>query len=202
MQRMVPAAAGLAAFLASSPAPALEKYADPDAPAVRAAARAALAGARVLDVKGRVLDIAGLSLGVQGLLQDLGARVTAQEIRIELQADVLFDFDKAVLRAEAESTLRKVAEVIRSQPGAVTVEGYTDSKGSDAYNQRLSESRAASVRAWLAGKGGVQAARIAARGFGEARPVAPNTKPDGSDDPEGRQRNRRVEIAIRKASGS
>jgi photosystem I P700 chlorophyll a apoprotein A2 len=199
MHRMLRLAAGLAALLASTPAGSEEKYADPDAPAVRAAARAALAGARVLDVSGQVLDIAGLSLGVEGLLRDLGARVTAQEIRIELQADVLFDFDKSNLRAEAEATLRKVADVVRAHPGRVTVEGYTDSKGADAYNQKLSERRAASVGDWLVRKGGVEAARVTARGLGETRPVAPNTKPDGSDDPQGRQRNRRVEIAIRKA---
>ena len=207
MNRMLVAAAGLAALLAPTLTWAQDKYADPDAPAVRAAARAALAGARVLPVSGRVLDIAGVSLGVagaslgvEGLLKDLNAKVTGQEIRIELQADVLFDFDKADLRPEAAATLRKVAEVIRANPGLVTVEGYTDSKGSDAYNQTLSESRAASVKGWLVRNGGVQAARVTARGLGETRPVAPNTKPDGSDDPQGRQRNRRVEIAIRKAS--
>ena len=191
-------AAGLA-LLASTATGSQEKYADPDAPAVRAAARAALAGARVLDVDGRVLDIAGLSLGVEGLLRDLGARVTTQEIRIELQADVLFDFDRSELRAEADAALRKVAELIRSQPGRVTVEGHTDNKGSDAYNQKLSESRATTVRDWLVREGGVAAARVTARGLGETRPVAPNTRPDGSDDPKGRQRNRRVEVAIRKA---
>jgi len=207
MNRMLVAAAGLAALLAPTLTWAQDKYADPDAPAVRAAARAALAGARVLPVSGRVLDIAGVSLGVagaslgvEGLLKDLNAKVTGQEIRIELQADVLFDFDKADLRPEAAATLRKVAEVIRANPGLVTVEGYTDSKGADAYNQTLSESRAASVKGWLVRNGGVQAARVTARGLGETRPVAPNTKPDGSDDPQGRQRNRRVEIAIRKAS--
>lgn len=202
MRRRIRFALGLAALLAPSSAGAQQKYSDPDAAATRAAARGALPGARVLGVTGRVLDIAGPSLGVQNLLQDLGARVTAQEIRIELQADVLFDFDKSVLRAEAESALGKVAEVIRSQPGTVAVEGFTDSKGSDAYNRRLSEGRAASVRTWLSSEGGVPAARISARGLGEARPVAPNTKPDGSDDPEGRRQNRRVEIAIRKAGGS
>jgi len=207
MNRMLVAAAGLAALLAPTLTWAQDKYADPDAPAVRAAARAALAGARVLPVSGRVLDIAGVSLGVagaslgvEGLLKDLNAKVTGQEIRIELQADVLFDFDKADLRPEAAATLRKVAEVIRANPGLVTVEGYTDSKGSDAYNQKLSESRAASVKDWLVRNGGAESARVTARGLGETRPVAPNTKPDGSDDPQGRQRNRRVEIAIRKAS--
>ena len=205
--KILAAAAGLSTLLASAPARAGERYDDPDAPAVGAAARAALPGAHVLPVSGRVLDITGLSLGVAGqslgvagLLKELNAKVTGQEIRIELQADVLFDFDKSVLRPEATATLRKVADVIRANPGLVTVEGFTDSKGSDAYNQALSERRAASVKSWLVQSGGAEAARVAARGLGETRPVAPNTKPDGSDDPQGRQRNRRVEIAIRKAS--
>jgi len=200
MTHLIRAAVGVAAVLAGAPALAQDKYSDPDAPAVGAAAQAALGGARVLDISGSVRDIAGITLGVEGLLRDLGARVTAQEIRIELQADVLFDFDQADLRPEAEATLRKVAEVIRAQPGLVSVEGYTDSKGADAYNQKLSESRATAVKGWLVRQGGVEAARVAARGLGETRPVAPNTKPDGSDDPQGRQRNRRVEIVIRKSS--
>ena len=198
MPRAIRIAAGLAALLAST-ATAQDKHADPDAAAVQAAARAALPTARILAVTGKVLDLAGLTRGVEGLIKDLGARVTAQEIRIELQADVLFDFDKADLKPEAETSLGKVAEVVRAQPGQVTVEGHTDSKGADAYNQRLSESRAASVKDWLVRKGSVAPTRITTRGFGRTRPVAPNAKPDGSDDPEGRQRNRRVEITIRKA---
>ena len=155
---------------------------------------------KVLDVEAKVLDIVGVARGIDAVLKDLGAKVTAQEIRIELSADVLFDFDHAELRADALASLRQVAQVIASTPGAVTIEGHTDGKGADAYNQELSERRAASVKRWLAGDGGIAAARITTRGLGETRPKVPNEKPDGSDDPAGRQQNRRVEITIRKAS--
>jgi outer membrane protein OmpA-like peptidoglycan-associated protein len=73
----------------------------------------------------------------------------------------------------------------------VRIEGHTDSVASDDYNQKLSERRAASVRAWLAAKG-VEGGRLTPRGFGEAKPVADNGTA------EGRQRNRRVEVIIEK----
>jgi outer membrane protein OmpA-like peptidoglycan-associated protein len=79
----------------------------------------------------------------------------------------------------------------------VRIEGYTDGKGSDSYNQKLSLRRAESVKKWLETHG-LAGIRFSAAGFGAKNPVAPNTKPDGSDDPEGRQKNRRVEIVIRK----
>ena len=83
-------------------------------------------------------------------VSDLEVNETETEIRIELAADVLFDFDSADLRAEAEQALRNVAEIIRAHEGAsVRVEGHTDSKGSGSYNQKLSERRAQSVRDWL-----------------------------------------------------
>jgi photosystem I P700 chlorophyll a apoprotein A2 len=168
------------------------RYADPDSPAVSDAARAALANARVL-------DIVGISLAIDGLLRDLGAKVVGHEIRITLSADVLFDFDSAELRADATAQLRKVAQVIKSHPKApVTVEGHTDGKGADVYNLSLSEKRAAAVKQWLVTEGGTEAARVTTRALGETRPVAPNTRPDGSDDPGGRQKNRRVEIVLRK----
>ena len=192
------AAVTLAALLALAAAPPQREPSDPDSPAVRAAAREAMARANVLAVSGQVPDVVGLTRGVEGLLRELGAKVTTQEIRIQLQAEVLFDFDKSDLKPQAEATLRKVGEVIRANPGAVIVEGHTDSKGDDAYNQKLSLSRAASVKDWLVKNGGAEAARISTRGFGETRPIAPNTKPGGGDDPEGRQQNRRVEIAIRR----
>jgi outer membrane protein OmpA-like peptidoglycan-associated protein len=125
--------------------------------------------------------------------------VTEREIRIDLSADVLFDFDKADLKPAADADLGKVAEVARANPGTpIQVAGHTDSKGADAYNQRLSERRAEAVKAWLVERGGVEAARIQTRGWGETRPVVPNETSGGVDDPEGRQRNRRVEITIRR----
>jgi len=154
---------------------------------------------KVLDLQTKVLDIVGMTRGVEGALQDLGAKVVGQEIVIELAADVLFDFDKAELKPEAVASLSKVAEVLNGIPNApTTVDGHTDGRGSADYNQKLSERRAGSVKEWLVKQGGVPAARLTARGFGMTRPVAPNTKPDGADDPQGRQKNRRVEIRVKK----
>lgn len=132
----------------------------------------------------------------EALLTELKAVQTPdQSIAIDLPADVLFDFDKAVLRTDAREPLMKAAQLIASYPDApLAVNGHTDSKGSDAYNDPLSVKRATAVADWLK----VNTGRTpAAAGLGKRKPVAPNTLPDGSDNPEGRQRNRRVEILIR-----
>ena len=186
------------AFLVSAmPILAAEKYTDPDSAELAAAARAALAQAKVLDIDGKILEIAGIMLGVEGVLKDLGAKVTDREIRIDLAADVLFDFDKYTLRPAANESLKKVAQVAASYPEApLLIEGHTDGKGTHPYNMTLSENRAAAVKNWLSGNGGVKTSRITTKGWGETKPVAPNSKPDGSDDPGGRQKNRRVEITL------
>jgi outer membrane protein OmpA-like peptidoglycan-associated protein len=155
---------------------------------------------KVLPIESKVLDIAGMTLGLDAMLKDLGAKVTEKEIVIELSADVLFDFDKSNLRPEAVDALTKVAAILKGTgKSPATIEGHTDGKGSDAYNQPLSERRAQSVRDWLVKQGGIEASRLSAKGFGKIRPVAPNAKPDGSDDPDGRQKNRRVEIRVKKS---
>jgi len=147
---------------------------------------------RVLDLVFRVEDLGGK-------VQDLQVKETATEIRIELAADVLFDFDKAEIRPEAQQALKQAANVIREKAkGAVRIEGHTDGKGSDSYNQKLSERRANAVKEWLVRKEGLKNITFAAQGFGAKQPVARNTKPDGSDDPEGRRKNRRVEITMKK----
>lgn len=143
---------------------------------------------------------AGASLGLEGAMKDLGAKVTDTEIRIDLSADVLFDFDKADIKKEAESSVQKVATVLKAHPQArVAIEGHTDGKGADAYNQTLSEQRAAAIKQWLVTNAQVSGASITTRGWGKTKPVSHNTKPDGTDDPEGRAKNRRVEIIVRKA---
>jgi len=152
--------------------------------------------ATVLDIKGIAAAMAGRVDPLQAALKDLGATVTNKEIKIALAADVLFDFDKADLRSAARPELEKVAAVLKAYPNAaITIEGHTDGKGNDQYNQRLSERRAESIRRWLAENG--ISTRMNARGFGKTKPVAPNTKPNGADDPEGRQKNRRVEITVK-----
>lgn len=128
------------------------------------------------------------------LLSELNARRSDGVIVIDLPADVLFDFDKAAIRPDAEPALARAAELLKSYPQAqVSIGGHTDAKGDDAYNEGLSLRRARAVAERLRGPAG---RTLAAEGFGERRPVAPNVKPNGADDPEGRQKNRRVEIRI------
>lgn len=109
---------------------------------------------------------------------------------------VEFEFDKAAIRPESQNILDQAIRVLKETKG-VTVEvgGHTDSKGSDRYNQRLSRKRAAAVREYLIA-GGIAADRLVAKGYGESNPIAPNQNSDGSDNPEGRARNRRVELRI------
>jgi outer membrane protein OmpA-like peptidoglycan-associated protein len=143
----------------------------------------------------------GKSLGLEGALKELNAVVTPTEIKIDLAADVLFDFDKATIKKEAEPSLQNLATVLKSNPtAAVAIEGHTDAKGADAYNQTLSEQRAASVKQWLVANAQVSGAGIATRGWGKTKPVAPNAKPDGSDNPDGRMKNRRVQVIVRKGA--
>jgi outer membrane protein OmpA-like peptidoglycan-associated protein len=134
---------------------------------------------------------------LEGLISELHGKVTEQEIIIELPTDVLFDFDKSDIRADAVPTLQKLARLIGpASGGVVRVNGHTDAIGDDVYNLELSQRRAAAVTDWLGTRGKVPTTRLRAEGLGESRPVAPNTNDDGSDNPAGRQLNRRVEVII------
>jgi outer membrane protein OmpA-like peptidoglycan-associated protein len=116
--------------------------------------------------------------------------------RLAVVADALFEFDRANLNPAATETLVALGpEIQKTGAKPIAVEGHTDALGSDAYNQKLSEARAKSVRDWLAEHQFVPPA-LAIKGYGKTHPVAANKKPDGSDDPEGRQKNRRVEIVV------
>jgi outer membrane protein OmpA-like peptidoglycan-associated protein len=116
-------------------------------------------------------------------------RETSRGIVISL-SDILFDVNRATLKPGAESNVRRIAAILQQYPDRqIAVEGHTDATGSDAYNQTLSEDRAASVRASLVA-GGVPEGQITSRGFGKTQPVATN------DNPAGRQQNRRVEIIV------
>ena len=161
-------------------------------------------GAKKIDyhmshIVGITKGIEANSQKVQSTLKDLRAKVTETEIRIDLSGDILFDFDKYDIRADAEDTLKKIGDIIRAYKSPeVTISGHTDSKGSEEYNQQLSEKRAKAVKRWFVDHAGIDPKILKAIGYGESRPKAPNKRPDGSDNPEGRQKNRRVEILIKK----
>jgi len=167
--------------------------------------------ARSLAVEGKALDIVGIGLATAGARRslrdaadalagqdaDLSVRADDLGLRVAVAGDVLFAFDSADIRPEAEPTLVLLAQLIgQSGPAGVVVEGHTDGKGSGDYNQALSERRAQAVVDWLVTRAGQARARLTARGRGETEPVAPNTEPGGGDDPEGRRRNRRVELVF------
>ena len=131
--------------------------------------------------------------------EELQLKETEKAVTMKLEGDVLFDFDKAEIKPEAERTLDQVGTVIGQFPeGKVLIEGHTDSKGSPDINLELSKRRAEAVKDWLVKKKGVPESIITSRGSGETKPVAPDTNPDGSDNPQGRQQNRRVEITVEK----
>ena len=110
--------------------------------------------------------------------------------KVTLAADVLFDFDKSILKNEGKSKLDDLAGKVKDINLEVVIAiGHTDSIGSDAYNQKLSVRRAESVKAYLVSKG-VEPNRIYTEGKGEKQPVASNKTKDG------RQKNRRVEIEV------
>jgi len=149
---------------------------------------------------GTSLYTPGKSLYTAGIALTPGVEVkeTPKIVRINLRGDILFDFDKWDIRPSAETTLSQIAKLILKYPkAAVQIDGYTDSKGSATYNLGLSDRRSGSVKAWLASRG-VPENIVSTRGWGAEHPVAPNKHPNGSDDPEGRQKNRRVEITIHK----
>jgi outer membrane protein OmpA-like peptidoglycan-associated protein len=128
--------------------------------------------------------------------RNLEARETERGVVVNLP-DVLFEFDKASLTPDARVKIRNIAEVLNDQARdrQVAVEGHTDSIGSDVYNQKLSERRAETVALGLE-SAGVSNQRIATLCFGERYPVAPNHNVDGTDNPAGRAKNRRVEVVI------
>ena len=111
-------------------------------------------------------------------------------ILVNLPDGVTFAVDSVTITPAFQATLNEIAKSMQTYPDSlIDVYGHTDSSGSDAYNQSLSERRAQSVANYLTMRG-VSASRIRSQGFGESYPVASN------DTPEGRQKNRRVEIKI------
>jgi WD40 repeat protein/tetratricopeptide (TPR) repeat protein len=109
---------------------------------------------------------------------------------------IYFDFDKYDIRDESVIELNKLLVFLDKNPEVIVeISGHTDSRGSDEYNLKLSRNRAKSVVAWLK-KRKIPSKRMVAKGYGETRHIAPNENPDGTDNPDGRQMNRRIELTI------
>ena len=153
-----------------------------------------------IELEKKSLELQQKELDLEKARQEFEAQQSGRSLSMNLSGDVLFDYDKAALKPEAEQALKKVAVVLSQFPESnVTVQGYTDSKGTTATNMQLSRARALAVKDWLVKNGGVLAANVSTKGFGEQYPIAPNKNTDGSDNPLGRALNRRVSIIVEKS---
>jgi outer membrane protein OmpA-like peptidoglycan-associated protein len=164
---------------------------------------AAAEAARELDVQARAVEeqtratqaAEQRALDLERELEQLEARDTDRGLVLTL-GDVLFDSGEASLLPGAVTTIDRLAQFMGDYPErSVRIEGHTDSAGDEEANQRLSERRAGAVRDALVARG-IDAARIAAVGYGEVRPVASN------DTPGGRQQNRRIEVVVSDEQGA
>lgn len=119
-------------------------------------------------------------------------------VEFRLPSDVLFAFGKASLSPAAKAAIAEVGQRITADSGKIVIEGHTDAVGTDAANDTLSRQRATAVADALRATVGA-GFTYEVKGYGEAKPVAPNTQPDGSDNPDGRAQNRRVEVLVETA---
>ena len=159
------------------------------ADAEAAKAQAAVAMSQVATAQNQAADANARAAQLEAEMNDLHAKQTERGMVITI-GDVLFGTDQANLTPDGMATVRKLADVMQQNPNrTVLVEGFTDSTGSTAHNQELSEKRAGSVASALTTMG-VGRERVAMRGYGPAYPVAAN------DTANNRQMNRRVEIVL------
>lgn len=130
------------------------------------------------------------------LLEAFDAEEADEGTVLRMPERVLFDFGSSELRDTADDRLQRLLVLLKDTGDApILVHGHTDNVGSREFNQRLSEERAQAVADYLTATG-VTADRITTEGFADTQPVEPNEAPDGSDNPEGRQANRRVEVIV------
>lgn len=158
------------------------------------------ATAQNIDTAGFVVELERTVVALERRIEPFEGAVVAEtgdEVQVSLDADVLFEFDEAALTSVAEQTLTDLVPVIddRLAGNEIRVVGHTDAKGDDQYNLDLSTRRAEAVRDYLSGLIDADIDFVV-EGRGEAEPVAPNELDDGSDNPDGRRRNRRVELSF------
>lgn len=118
-------------------------------------------------------------------------RVEVTADKIVIKDKILFDYNKSTIKAESHDLLNEIVDVIKANPQIrrLSIEGHTDSDGSDRYNQKLSEGRAAAVKAYLVEKG-IDEGMLDSKGHGESKPIADN------ETDAGKEKNRRVEFLI------
>jgi len=130
------------------------------------------------------------------LVVDLFLKLIEKEKSFILQ-NIYYDYDQATLRTASKSTLDSLVLFLKENPAIIVELGaHTDNKGDDEYNKKLSQKRAESVVKYLI-TAGLSKDRLIAKGYGETNAIAQNENPDGSDNPEGRQLNRRTEFTIK-----
>lgn len=131
--------------------------------------------------------------------QDIQYNATLEAVkeRVFQLADIQYEYNSSDLtKAAKEAIDTSIYEVLKTNPAMVIeISSHTDSIGSAGYNKKLSQDRAQSVVTYLRDKG-IEKHRMKAKGYGESMPIAPNSKPDGSDNPEGREKNRRTEFKV------
>ena len=127
---------------------------------------------------------------IKKTVPDAKVERVGEGIIVEFNSKVLFGFDKSIIAFDAKESLDKLYTVLQSYPDTdIELQGHTDSKGSESYNQTLSEKRASTVSGYLNSKG-ITAGRLTTKGFGETAPKYENETADG------RSENRRVEFLI------
>ncbi|WP_235212251.1 OmpA family protein [Sphingobacterium sp. ML3W] len=139
---------------------------------------------------GAVVSIDGTDDGLKNVKRDFeDATRTNEGIKFTISSDLLFPTNSSYLTEKAKLELSKVATLLKGSSSKIRVDGHTDATGTVEYNQWLAEKRANSVKKFLT-DAGISGARISAKGIGQTKPVADNKTP------EGRQKNRRVEVVI------
>lgn len=152
----------------------------------------AIIGATVGGVSGAVIgrQMDKQAEEIKKTVPDAKVERVGEGIVVEFSSNVLFGFDKSELSSDARTNLNKLVTVLNSYIDTdIEIQGHTDSKGSESYNQNLSEQRAGAVSSYLSGKG-IAYNRITIKGFGENSPKYSNSTTDGQ------AQNRRVEFLI------
>ncbi len=190
----LPFAAAVAAACLSTSSPAQVPAVDP----VKVEKQQLELQKQQLELERKQLELERKHLELERSLVPGATEAEAEAIfKVKLEGEMLFDFEKTELKTGADKVLSTVIAILSIFPtGKVFIDGHTDSKGKENVNVEFSMRRAEAVKRYLVKQGGVPTEQITTRGLGETQPIAANENADGTDNPEGRALNRRVEITV------